>query len=166
MAQSNPTLHPIKMSVTDQAAYEQVVETVGEVVGEDGLNLLINNAGVLPQNRDLQVRYYMDKLELSIIQCSQAVTPQDMRDAFETNCIAPLFLSRALLPLIQKAATKNGDAAMGVAKAAIVQVRFKASEIVCKIVSARCPQQWQVLLRTLVVVPMPTGAPSQPSTCP
>ena len=127
MAQSNPTLHPIKMSVTDQAAYDQVVQTVGEVVGEEGLNLLINNAGVLPQNRDLQVRYNRDKLELPIIQCLQAVTPQDMRDAFETNCIAPLFLSRALLPLIQKAATKNGDAAMGVAKAAIIQVIFKAS---------------------------------------
>lgn len=112
MAQSNPTLHPMKMSVTDQAAYDQVVETVGEVIGEEGLNLLINNAGVLPQNRDLQ-----------------AVTPQDMRDAFETNCIAPLFLSRALLPLLQKAATKNGDAAMGVAKAAIVQMSTAVASI-------------------------------------
>ena len=60
MAQSNPTLHPMQMSVTDQAAYDQVVQTVGEVVGEEGLNLLINNAGVLPQNRDIQVGYYSD----------------------------------------------------------------------------------------------------------
>ena len=59
----------------------------------------------------------------------QAVTPQDMRDAFETNCIAPLFLSRALLPLVQKAATKSGDAAMGVAKAAIIQMSTAVASI-------------------------------------
>ena len=45
-----------------------------------------------------------------------------MRNAFETNCIAPLFFSKALLPLLQKAADKNTEAPMGVAKAAIIQV--------------------------------------------
>merc|ERR1712202_33262 len=55
--------------------------------------------------------------------------PQDMRNAFETNCIAPLFFSRALLPLLQKAATKNGDAGMGVAKAAIIQMSTAVASI-------------------------------------
>ena len=56
LAQSNPSLHLLQMDVTDQAVYDKVVQTVTEVIGEEGLNLLINNAGVLPQNRDLQVR--------------------------------------------------------------------------------------------------------------
>jgi len=112
LAQSNPSLELVQMSVTDHDAYEQVVKRVADVVGEEGLNLLINNAGVLPQNRDIQ-----------------AVTPQDMRDAFETNCIAPLFLSRAFLPLLQKAATKNSEAAMGVAKAAIIQMSTAVASI-------------------------------------
>ena len=43
------------MSVTDHEVYDQVVKKVSDVVGDEGLNLLINNAGVLPQNRDLQV---------------------------------------------------------------------------------------------------------------
>ena len=50
---------------------------VDTVVGDAGLNLLINNSGVLPQNRDLH-----------------SVTPQDMMDAYMTNCIAPQFLAR------------------------------------------------------------------------
>jgi len=112
LAQSNPSLHLLQMDVTDQAVYDKVVQTVTEVIGEEGLNLLINNAGVLPQNRDLQ-----------------AVTPQDMRNAFETNCIAPLFFSRALLPLLQKAADKNTEAPMGVAKAAIIQMSTAVASI-------------------------------------
>ena len=43
-----------------------VLYQVEDAVGDDGLNLLINNAGLLPQNRDLQ-----------------SVTPQAMRDAYE-----------------------------------------------------------------------------------
>ena len=50
---------------------------VEEVVGEAGLNLLINNAGLLPTNRDLV-----------------SVTPEDMRQAFEVNCVAPLFFTK------------------------------------------------------------------------
>merc|ERR1712096_616 len=97
---------------TDHAVYDKVVQTVTEVIGEEGLNLLINNAGVLPQNRDLKT-----------------VTPQDMRDAFETNCIAPLFFTKAFLPLIEKAATKNAGAPMGVAKAAIIQMSTAVASI-------------------------------------
>ena len=37
----------LQMSVTDHDVYEQV--------GDEGLNILLNNAGVLPQNRNLQV---------------------------------------------------------------------------------------------------------------
>ena len=46
-------------------------------MGDAGLNLLINNSGLLPQNRDLN-----------------SVTPEDMMDAYMTNCIAPQFLAR------------------------------------------------------------------------
>ena len=50
---------------------------VDAVVGDAGLNLLINNSGVLPQNRDLH-----------------SVTPEDMMEAYMTNCVAPQFLAR------------------------------------------------------------------------
>merc|ERR1712013_650101 len=77
-----------------------------------GLNLLINNSGVLPQNRDLH-----------------SVTPQDMMDAYMTNCIAPQFLARAFLPLLQKAASVKPGPNLCVEKAAIVQMSTAVASI-------------------------------------
>ena len=57
--------------------YPQTIE-VDEVVGEAGLNLLINNAGLLPGPRDYA-----------------STTPEFMRQAFEVNCIAPFFFTKA-----------------------------------------------------------------------
>ncbi len=59
----------------------QVTSIVGK---ENGLNLLINNAGILPKDVPLS-----------------EVTAASMREGFEVNCLAPLFLTRALLPLLQ-----------------------------------------------------------------
>ena len=91
---------------------------VDAVVGDAGLNLLINNSGVLPQNRDLH-----------------SVTPEDMMEAYMTNCVAPQFLARwdfdkflslpacrAFLPLLHKAAALKAGPSLCVDKAAIVQV--------------------------------------------
>jgi len=112
LAKANPNVHPTKMEVTDVSSYPTVVEQVDKVVGKDGLNLLINNAGVLPQNRDLQ-----------------AVTPEDMVAAFQTNCVAPLFLARAFLPLIQRAADSQPGSGLSVERAAIVQMSTSVASI-------------------------------------
>jgi len=112
LAKTNPSLTPVKMEVTDTASYPALVEQVGSVLGEDGLNLLINNAGVLPQNRDLE-----------------AVTPADMEAAFLTNCVAPLFLARAFLPLLQCAADRQPHLGLGVQRAAIVQMSTAVASI-------------------------------------
>lgn len=75
-------------------------------MGDGGLNLLINNAGLLPPNRDLVT-----------------VTPEAMRAAYEVNCIAPLFLTRAMLPLLDKAAAGEPDSQnRSIHRAAIIQV--------------------------------------------
>ena len=71
---------------------------VDKVLGESGLNLLINNSGLLPQNRDLQVQ---ELTQGQFREFLQAVTPEDMVAAFRTNCVAPLFLARAFLPLLK-----------------------------------------------------------------
>ena len=71
---------------------------VDKVLGDSGLNLLINNSGLLPQNRDLQVQ---ELGQVQFREVLQAVTPEDMVAAFRTNCVAPLFLARAFLPLLK-----------------------------------------------------------------
>ena len=73
--------------------------------------MLINNAGILPKDVPLE--------ELS---------PESMREGFEVNCLAPLFLTRALLPLLQTAAEiyAGGKSGRSIGKAAVVQVTIKA----------------------------------------
>jgi len=102
----------LDLDVTDHAAYPAFVEKVGAMVGDAGLNLLINNAGYLPRNLSLDI-----------------VTPDDMRRAFEVNCVAPMFLARALLPLIQRAADAGKTAPVGVSRAAIIHVSTSVASV-------------------------------------
>jgi len=112
LAAANENLHLVQLDVTNFKDYPEAVKQVSQIVGENGLNLLINNAGLLPQNRDLD-----------------AVTPEDMMNAFEVNCVAPLFLSKAFLPLIKKAADVNSVEPIGIHRAAIVQMSSSVGSI-------------------------------------
>ena len=45
LAKTNPSLHAIQLDVTDSKAYPDLVLQLEKLVGNFGLNLLINNAG-------------------------------------------------------------------------------------------------------------------------
>lgn len=111
LAKTSPSVHPIQLDVDDTNSFSQVVDQVDKVLGDSGLNLLINNSGLLPQNRDLQ-----------------AVTPEDMVAAFRTNCVAPLFLARAFLPLLKKAAAGQSGP-LGVDRAAVIQMSTAVASV-------------------------------------
>jgi len=64
--------------VTQHDHYDDVISAVETCLNGAGLNLLINNAGI-------GLRESSDFLH---------VTAQNMRDAFETNALAPLMLSK------------------------------------------------------------------------
>lgn len=81
-------------------------------MGEEGLNLLINNAVIQPGNSDLY-----------------SVTPEAMRTAYEVNCIAPLCISRAFLPLLDRAKDKVNSNVKSVHKAAIIQLQTGGASI-------------------------------------
>ena len=102
----------LELDVTKTDSYSAFVKQLGEVVGDAGLNLLINNAGYLPRNT-----------------LWDQVTPDDMRQAFEVNCVAPLFLTRALLPLVQRAADNGKEKSVGVSRAGIVHISTAVASI-------------------------------------
>jgi len=114
LSQEHPCIVPIQMDTTDYESYPGVVEQVSEVVGESGLNLVINNAAMMPNQTKLQ-----------------DVTVEDMAAAYSVNCIAPLVLTRALLPLIKKAVARPQPGrpgyGMGVDRAAVVHMSTVAS---------------------------------------
>jgi NAD(P)-dependent dehydrogenase (short-subunit alcohol dehydrogenase family) len=68
---------------------------------------LINNAGILPTDLPLE-----------------QLTADSMREGFEVNCLAPLFLTKALLPLLKKSANVNASGKEGrhLGRALAVQV--------------------------------------------
>nr|AQS22598.1 c-factor [Pseudodiaptomus poplesia] len=112
VAKSSPKVHLVEMEVTDYNKFPEVVRQVEAVVGSEGLNCLINNAGVLPKNRDLD-----------------SVTPEDMRQAFEVNCVAPLLFTRAMLPLLKKAADLQPGAERSVRRAAAIEMSTAVGSI-------------------------------------
>jgi NAD(P)-dependent dehydrogenase (short-subunit alcohol dehydrogenase family) len=70
------------MDLTDDSAVEQLTEIIGMCLGDDKIDVLINNAGLF-KNETLG--------ELNI---------DTIRDQFEVNAIAPLKVTQALLPFL------------------------------------------------------------------
>jgi len=80
---ANDSIHIVKLDTKKYSDYDQFVSQVGQIVGEQGIDVLINNAGILLR----------DTIE--------TVTPQNMLENFEVNSVTPLMLTKALLPLLK-----------------------------------------------------------------
>uniref|UniRef100_A0A8R1E1M5 Uncharacterized protein n=1 Tax=Caenorhabditis japonica TaxID=281687 RepID=A0A8R1E1M5_CAEJA len=102
---SNGRLHVIMMDVDDDESINKANEKVAQLVGPDGLNLLINNAGILlPYDVDGDI-------------CRKTILKQ-----LETNSVSPAIVTQKFLPLIKKAAEKFDGEDVGVNRAAIVNI--------------------------------------------
>jgi NAD(P)-dependent dehydrogenase (short-subunit alcohol dehydrogenase family) len=75
----------VQLDVNDAEAAASVAKFVGEQV--NGLDLLINNAAIFPEEGDESI---MD------------IDLQHFRDAFETNVLGVIRMTRAFLPLLKK----------------------------------------------------------------
>lgn len=89
LAAANNKIKILELEVRDYNKYEQVVSEVSKAFGSDGLNLLINNAGI-----HIKADFHDAKRD-------------DMMEVYEVNVVAPLLLTRALTPLLQ-ASSKAG----------------------------------------------------------
>lgn len=89
IAQANSKVKIIELDMKNYDKYEKVVEEVTKAVGSDGLNLLVNNAGI-----HIKADFHDAKRE-------------DMLEVYEVNVVAPLLFTRALTPLLQ-ASSKAG----------------------------------------------------------
>lgn len=84
----NSNLHILTYDATDYAALPELVTSVGAIVGPRGLNLLVNNAACSGKEGTF----------------ASASLAEDTRALLENNAIAPLELTRQLLPLLRLAA--------------------------------------------------------------
>lgn len=62
----------------DQASIERCAEEVGELLQEEGLNCLINNAGI------------------NVVADFHTVTAEKMMENFHTNAVAPLMITKVM----------------------------------------------------------------------
>ncbi|XP_076468122.1 C-signal-like [Babylonia areolata] len=114
LARKHANLKIVPLDVTRDfdilAAYDQTAA----IVGEEGLTLLINNAAV-------HDRSDRGSLELQ--------TREKMQHHFNTNTIAPVLITQKFLPLLKKAADRNGALPVGCQRAAVVNASASMSSI-------------------------------------
>lgn len=95
----------IKIDVAcDQSIHDAYTE-VEKSVGEAGLNVLVNNAGILPP-------YFTDG----------AINRQMMLDCINVNTIGAAITSQTFLPLLRKASSYSTGDHFGVDRAAIINI--------------------------------------------
>ncbi|XP_072163845.1 C-signal-like [Diadema setosum] len=105
LAASNENVHIIGLDVQNEATYQPAVEEVSSVVGEKGLNVLINNAGV--NNKE----GYAD------------ATREGLTAVMDVNVISLIRVTQAFLPLLRHAALSSRKLPrLSIERAAIINI--------------------------------------------
>ncbi|XP_068022681.1 C-signal-like [Melanerpes formicivorus] len=127
LASKHPNLVIVPLEVSNPASIKAAAATVEKHLGGSGLNLLINNAGILKINSLANE------------------TLENMTEIYTTNTIGPLLMGQAFLPLLKKAAQGSPGSALSCSKAAIVNISSIGGSItsqfawdMIQIVSYRC----------------------------
>uniref|UniRef100_A0A8C5SYL3 C-factor n=1 Tax=Laticauda laticaudata TaxID=8630 RepID=A0A8C5SYL3_LATLA len=123
LACKHPNLVVLQLDVTNLESIQAAQKEVQKCVGEGGLTILYNNAGIWTLN-DLQTE-----------------NAKDMMSVYSVNTIGPLQMSQAFLPLLKKAARRSPYQGLSSSKAAIINM----SSILGSIELMTAWDQYQVL---------------------
>lgn len=105
-------LHVLALNVDDDASIRRVFGEVAELVGPQGLNLLINNAGILlPYEVDGEI-------------CRTTMLKQ-----LETNSVSVAIVTQVFLPLLKTAAASVTGEDVNVSRAAIINISSTMASI-------------------------------------
>lgn len=91
MADSNSSVHIYKFDTGDFNSFPNFANKIEELIGENGLDVLINNAGVY--------------LKVSLLEGSS----DDVMENFKINAVAPLMITRSFFSHLRKAASKSNE---------------------------------------------------------
>lgn len=105
IAKENSNVHIVQTDINKFDKHQEFTNEVEKILGGTGLNLLINNAGISSKFTRINL-----------------VKVEQMIDNLVTNTVAPLMLTKALLPLIKKASDENKSLPVSVNRAAVVNI--------------------------------------------
>ncbi|KAJ7311935.1 hypothetical protein JRQ81_006256 [Phrynocephalus forsythii] len=102
----------LPLDICKPSSIQAAVAKVTEKLKGSGLNLLINNAGVVKPVTSLELE-----------------TPEGLLEAYKTNVLGAMMMSQAFLPLLKKASRESVQKGMSCSKAAIVNLSSECGSI-------------------------------------
>ncbi|XP_070538164.1 C-signal-like [Ptychodera flava] len=112
ISKDNPSVTVLKIDVEDKSTIENAALQVEQILDGSGLNLLINNAGVLFEEEKIE-----DVKEETLIL------------TYKVNTVGPVLVTKRFLPLIRKAAQTYGKDEYSTSRAAIINISSNWSSI-------------------------------------
>jgi len=106
-------IHVIKFDISDEKSIEVGAKSVERHLGKAGLNLLINNAGI------------MDTATTKFPRCTQ----DGLMKHFLVNTVGTILTAQAFYPLLKKAADANSNRRLGIDRAASIQISSEVASI-------------------------------------
>ncbi|PIC14349.1 hypothetical protein B9Z55_027282 [Caenorhabditis nigoni] len=98
-------LHILPLEVTCDKSIDQFVAKTTELLGSNGLNLLVNNAGVMI--------HYKTKGEPN---------RSALAEQFDVNTISMVILTQKLLPLLKESASKSSGDQLSISRSAVINI--------------------------------------------
>ncbi|CAB3252026.1 unnamed protein product [Arctia plantaginis] len=105
LAVENKNLFIVNLDLTNMSSIGEISPQITKIVGDQGLNVLINNAGISTK---------FTKLAL--------VKAEQLLDNLTINTVAPIILTKTLLPTLKQASDINKEKPMGVQRAAVINM--------------------------------------------
>ncbi|XP_069821397.1 C-signal-like [Dendropsophus ebraccatus] len=110
-AAKHPNVVVLKLESTDANSIKEAAKEVGKHLNGAGLNLLINNAGIMPEST-------LDSAD-----------SDDFMNVYSTNVVGPFLVAKELLPFLKKAAEENSQKPLSCSKSAIINVSTRLGSI-------------------------------------
>ncbi|XP_075969116.1 SDR family oxidoreductase sniffer [Anticarsia gemmatalis] len=105
LAVENKNLVILNLDLKNTSSFDEVSSAVSKIVGSQGLNLLINNAGVTTKFTKIGF-----------------LKTEQLMDNLIVNTIAPIMLTKSLVPVLKQAADANNNEPMGAQRAAVINL--------------------------------------------
>ncbi|KAM9227937.1 C-signal-like [Leptosomus discolor] len=107
----HPSIKLVQLDTVNLPSIRRAVQAVGSHLKDQGLNLLINNAGI------------------SSHATLHSLDSQEMLSVFATNVVGPLQVAKEFLPLLEKAAKGAGKQGLSCSRAVIINISTKLGSI-------------------------------------